>query len=428
MPSTEGEPSSTGSSACSDHPACAGLVGHCCPTDASFMLGCCSSPSPPRPPSPLPLPPPPLPPPLRLCEWRCDDSLVAGTGLQPSPPPPLTGCACSTLATGCLSGDQSVLDRCGCAEWQDERAPFCYVVAPDACPSSIPSSQYLMRASYRDCDPAHEEPARIPAPPPAAPPPAHPDSLPSPAPALPRPSGDCRYVCSETPSTAPPLRPPSLPPVSPSLPPNPPPPPHLPTPAMTPLGPNNATSSQLVVLGSGVVSWWSVSVMLPVSLLLVCVLFITCYTMSRRSHRGRSALRESTTLPRKITARATPLKRADLSTDDVSALGEPLPDGRAESSTASLVSGGRLFGSAVDAPPAVLTSDSPQSHRSSTSSRSPACSRSPHERFSPRGSLGLVVVVDRQARCAARRESARAAEREQSEGVAMLSLDRFAIP
>lgn len=39
-------------------------------------------------------------------------------------------CACSDVATGCLSGGHDVSGRCGCAEHVSGEGEYCYVVEP----------------------------------------------------------------------------------------------------------------------------------------------------------------------------------------------------------------------------------------------------------------------------------------------------------
>ena len=102
--------------------------------------------------------------------YRGTDCVWLGATSPPAPaPPPLPPtCACSTVGTGCLSGQQSVAGRCGCAR-HTGKDPFCYVVAPYSCAAARPSSFYKGRASYRDCDPDVEggEGLALPPPPPA---------------------------------------------------------------------------------------------------------------------------------------------------------------------------------------------------------------------------------------------------------------------
>ena len=78
---------------------------------------------------------------------------------SPSPPPPrgVGGCACTSHETGCLSGTESVADRCGCADHLGDGEPFCYVLEPETCPIAVPSPFYSGRAAYRSCDPPSDE-------------------------------------------------------------------------------------------------------------------------------------------------------------------------------------------------------------------------------------------------------------------------------
>ena len=195
------------------------------------------------------------------------------------------GCACTTHSSGCQSGDQNVTDRCSCAAWIDDAAPFCYVVAPDACPTAIASSFYSMLTAYRDCDPVIESPTSALLLRPAWPP------YPQPPPVPPMPhEGHCRYVCgalplmlpsaSAGPPEAPPamhFSPPPLPPSSPrsdderaasSLSP--------PTPSAAPRAPPRmppitaiTSNNTAATVGAAGMAWWPLVV---VAFLLVCLL------------------------------------------------------------------------------------------------------------------------------------------------------------
>ena len=117
------------------------------------------------------------------CRWAGDG------GGSPALP---AGCACSSAATGCLSGTEDVAERCGCACHLHNVGSFCYVVDPIACDvHASPSSYYGGRASYRSCTPvavvARPPPTPSPPPPLVATTPPPPPS-PSPPPPLP-PSG-----------------------------------------------------------------------------------------------------------------------------------------------------------------------------------------------------------------------------------------------
>lgn len=116
-------------------------------------------------PSPPAVPPPPAQPcgdikPTSFCdanEYKCNQpwfqrncALTCGQCVDESPSPP-TGCECSDISTGCLSGDVDVSERCGCSTHSlAGEPPFCYVVEPTLCPTAT-ASTWQPGAIWVDC-------------------------------------------------------------------------------------------------------------------------------------------------------------------------------------------------------------------------------------------------------------------------------------